>query len=586
MARITRTIIGDPPLAATLTLADNTRVRYATGAFMYFAQGIPQGLLAIAIPVWLVSQGVGAGDIGSYLAVIVLPWAFKLVTGPLMDRYEFLPMGRRRPWVLGAQLGLSLSLLALMLVERPAEQIGLLMIVGVLINSFAATQDVAVDGMSIDLTPVREQGRLNAFMSFGKSIGWALTAAVSGVLITSYGLGTTAIVAAAVSSLGLLVMFFVLERDGERALPWSKGSAASVHRADSSFRAVFKELNNVLWVRTSVIVMAVMFFDGLIYGYGQALMPIAAVNLFGYTTPQWSQLVAVMGLIGAVLALGVGPAIDRMGAKRMLVMAVTLLGVHAFLLAQTQHLWENTLYVRVMLSAWIMMLPVVMVGTLAFAMAICKSVNSATQFAVYMSIANLGSSAGSKIYGTVAETSSYAQSYTLLSVIAVAMIVVLLFHRHHQHDDTEKHDAKASRYNIGGAGHGAGVFWSGAMRCPKCRADMEQIDYEGTEIDRCIICHGIWFDAGEIEVLKDKQAAAAIDTGDARVGKQSNTMDSYQCPRCSGAMVKVVDPEQTHIWYETCSSCNGSYLDAGELRDLSSLTISDIFKRIATPVRK
>ena len=54
---------------------------------------------------WLASQGVGAGDIGSYLAVIVLPWAFKLITGPLMDRFEFLPMGRRRPWVIGAQLG-------------------------------------------------------------------------------------------------------------------------------------------------------------------------------------------------------------------------------------------------------------------------------------------------------------------------------------------------------------------------------------------------------------------------------------------------------------------------------------------------
>ena len=44
-------------MAFSFTLANNTRVRYATGAMMYFAQGIPQGLLAIAIPVWLVSQG-------------------------------------------------------------------------------------------------------------------------------------------------------------------------------------------------------------------------------------------------------------------------------------------------------------------------------------------------------------------------------------------------------------------------------------------------------------------------------------------------------------------------------------------------
>lgn len=54
----------------------------------------------------------------------------------------------------------------------------------------------------------------------------------------------------------------------------------------------------------------------------------------------------------------------------------------------------------------------------------------------------------------------------------------------------------------------------------------------------------------------------------------------------SGAMVKVVDPRQTHIWYETCGSCNGSYLDAGELRDLSSVAISGFFKGLAAPERK
>jgi len=580
-------------MAGSLTLADNARLRYATGSIMYFAQGIPQGLLAIAIPAWLASQGVGAGDIGSYLAVIVLPWAFKLVTGPLMDRYEFLPMGRRRPWVLGAQLGLSLSLLALTFIERPAEQIGLLMIIGVLINSFAATQDVAVDGMSIDLTPVREQGRLNAFMSFGKAIGWASTAAVTGVLLTTVGLGTTAIVASAVAALALLVMLYVPERDGERTLPWTRGTAATVHRADTSFRAVFKELNKVLWVRTSLIVMAIMFFDGLVYGYGQALMPIAAVNLFGYTTPQWSQLVATMGLIGAVLALAIGPTIDRMGAKRMLLLAVSLLAVHAFLIAQTQQLWQNTLYVRMMLSIWVMMLPVVMVASLALAMAICKSVNSATQFAIYMSVANFGHSAGSKIYGVVAEKSSYVQSYTMLSALIVAMIIVLLFHRHRYHHDAEQHGPGSGskprerpRYTIGIGGNEAGIFWSGAMRCPKCRADMEQVEYEGTEIDRCTICNGIWFDAGEIDVMKEKQAATAIDIGDKRMGKRSNAIDRYQCPRCGGAMVRAVDPMQSHIRYETCSSCHGSYLDAGELRDLSTRTIADFFRKLAVPERR
>ena len=575
-------------MAGSFTLSDSPRARYATGSIMYFSQGIPQGLLAIALPAWLASQGVSAADIGTYLAVIVLPWAFKLVTGPLMDRYEFLSMGRRRPWVIGAQLGLSLSLLALMLVERPAEQIGLLMIIGALINSFAATQDVAVDGMSIDLTPVREQGRLNAFMGFGKAVGWAVTAAVSGVLLTSWGLKTTAIVAAAVAGLTLLAIVFVIEREGERILPWTSGKAASVHRADISFAAVFSAINKVLWVRSSLIVIAIMFFDGLIYGYGQALMPIAAVNLFGYTTPQWSQLVAIMGLIGAFIALGVGPLIDRIGAKSMLFFTISLIGIHALLLAQTQHLWQDTTYVRVMLSTYVAMQPVVMVSVIAVAMAICSSSMSATQFAIYMSVANLGYSAGSKTYGTVAEQSTYVQSYTLLSIFVVAMIVVISLHRHrHEPSTTPGGGRKAApRYTIGIGGAEAGAFWSGAMRCPKCRSDMDQIEYEGTEIDRCTICSGIWFDAGEIELMRDKQAAAAIDTGDAKTGKQSNAMDRYQCPRCSGAMVRVVDARQKHIWFETCSSCNGSFLDAGELLDLSKLTISDFFKGLAAPERR
>jgi PAT family beta-lactamase induction signal transducer AmpG len=308
----------------TFTLIDSPRVRYLTGAMMYFAQGIPQGLLGIAIPAWLVSQGVSAGDIGSYLAVIVLPWVFKLLTGPLMDRFEFAPMGRRRPWVLGAQLGLSVALLALMLVDDPVGQIGLLMMIGVLVNIFAATQDVAVDGMSIDLTPVNEQGRLNGYMSFGKSAGWAVTSAVSGMMLVSFGLQITAIVMAILSSLFFFAFIFVLERSGERKLPWSTGESASAHHEGNSFKAVFSGINKVLWKRTSVVVMAIMLVDGLISGYGHALMPIAAIKVFGFTSPQWSNLVAVMGLVGAGLTLALGPMIDRFGSKRMLILTISL----------------------------------------------------------------------------------------------------------------------------------------------------------------------------------------------------------------------------------------------------------------------
>jgi PAT family beta-lactamase induction signal transducer AmpG len=572
-------------MANNLVLADSSRARYATGAMMYFAQGIPAGLLHIAIPAWLASQGVGAGEIASFLAVIVLPWAFKLLSGPLMDTLEFPAMGRRRPWVLGAQLGLMLSFLCLTFVDQPAEQIGLLMILGVLINIFAATQDVAVDGMSIDMTPVEEQGRLNAFMTFGKAVGWGISSAVSGMMLVTVGLGVTGLVAAVVTGLIFLAFTFVLENQGERRLPWSRGQAAHEPRSRRSFSSLFKGLNSVLWTRVSLVLMVVMFFDGLVHGYGHALMPIAAIKLFGFTTPQWSQLVAVMGLAGAAVSLGFGPMIDRFGAKRMLLVTITLVAAHAFLLAETQYLWKDAFYVKVMLSVWIMLGPVTMVCMIALGMAICSSVNSATQFAIYMSIANFGSSVGAKLYGIAAEDTSYYEAYVTLGLLTVILIGALLFHRHRRAAKRAKARKSSLAYAVGSGVSGGGMYWSGAMRCPKCRDDMEQLDVGGVEIDRCSSCHGLWFDAGELQKLKDKKVAAEIDIGDPAKGKVHNETDRYRCPRCGGSMIRMVDQKQPHIWYEECSACHGSYFDAGEFTDLTTVSISDFFKRFTAPER-
>jgi PAT family beta-lactamase induction signal transducer AmpG len=566
-------------MAATPVLADSSRVRYAVGAMMYFAQGIPRGLLSIAIPAWLATLGVSAGDIGSYLAVVILPWVFKLVTGPFMDRFMFLPMGRRKPWALCAQLGLTLSLLALVAISDPVEQLGRLMMIGMLINIFAATQDVAVDGMSIDLTPVREQGRLNAFMSFGKAAGWALTATVSGFLLEVFGMRITAIVASALAGVVFLLFIFVLEKEGERRLPWSRGEARSKWRADGSFRAVFGGINRVLWKRASLFVLVIMFFSGMVTGYGYALMPVAAVNVFGYTTAQWSGLVAVMGLIGAVVALSMGPAIDRFGSRPMLILNLSLVGVHAVLLAQTQLLWQDNLYVKAMLSFWIMMMPVIMVCELALAMVICSSSASATQFAIYMSAHNLGYSSGAKLFGMIAEQTEYVEIYMLLGALVLVTVLVLMFHRYGRDSEPDGRREQRPRFTIGAGGTGAVMFFSGTIRCPKCRADMRQIEIEDVEVDRCTRCGGIWFDAGEMELLRTREAAAAIDTGRASDGKRYNAIAEYRCPRCGGSMTQHVDPKQRHIWYETCVECGGSFFDAGEFRDLSSLTISDLFKR-------
>lgn len=127
--------------------------------------------------------------------------------------------------------------------------------------------------------------------------------------------------------------------------------------------------------------------------------------------------------------------------------------------------------------------------------------------------------------------------------------------------------------------------FSGAMRCPKCRANMVQVAIDGTEVDRCITCHGIWFDDGELNKLRSRQDAEVLDVGSARVGKMQDEIENYRCPRCAGTMSRMFDPKQTHISFEQCDSCKGVFFDAGEFTDLATVSLSDFFKRFVAEKR-
>jgi PAT family beta-lactamase induction signal transducer AmpG len=419
----------------TWFLSTSARMRYLTGALAYFAQGIPKGLLHIALPAWLAVEGVEPAKIAAFLGVIMLPWAFKLLAGPLMDHYEFLPMGKRRPWVLTMQLGMVISLLGLGLIEDPASEIGLLMVVGFVINLFTAAQDVAVDGMSIDLVPIEEEGRLNSFMSFGKAVGWAATSAVTGTLLVTYGTKVTALVCTLGAAAIFVFLLLVRERRNERLLPWTAGEASPKNEPPPSFRQVFSDLNHVLWSRPSLVMMLIMFMAGMFSGYGRALMPIAAVQVFEFSTPEWSELNAIMGFAGAGVALFLGPIIDRRGAKSVMGLTILLTGVHAFTLAFTQEMWSNDTYVLVMISLWILLLPIIMVCVLALAMSICTSGESATQFAIYMSVCNMGATAGSLLYGAVSEMTNWSQNYAMMGLIVFLLLLAVLMYRTRGHPE-------------------------------------------------------------------------------------------------------------------------------------------------------
>lgn len=124
------------------------------------------------------------------------------------------------------------------------------------------------------------------------------------------------------------------------------------------------------------------------------------------------------------------------------------------------------------------------------------------------------------------------------------------------------------------------------MNCPKCKSVMKTISFEGIEVDRCVTCKGIWFDNMEHEDLKKMKGSESIDTGDFATGDEYNKIDDIDCPKCNVKMIKLVDPKQSHIWYESCHICSGVFFDAGEFTDFKEETIGDFFKSWNTPERK
>jgi uncharacterized protein len=122
------------------------------------------------------------------------------------------------------------------------------------------------------------------------------------------------------------------------------------------------------------------------------------------------------------------------------------------------------------------------------------------------------------------------------------------------------------------------------MQCPKCSAAMARVDYQNALVHRCTHCAGLWFEPVEHERLKD--AAGQIDTGDAAVGAEYNRIDRITCPKCTNwPLLRMVDPHQPHIWFESCKNCYGRFYDAGEFRDFAEHTLAEFFADMDAPAR-
>lgn len=142
-----------------------------------FASGLPLALTGQAMQAWMSAEHVDVATIG-FLSLVGLPYTFKFLWAPLMDRFELPLLGRRRGWMVLTQLAMAGTLFA-MAGTSPSAATRVFALLAVLTAFLSASQDVVIDAYRTDLLSSAERG-------LGSSIavlGYRLAMIVSGGVV-------------------------------------------------------------------------------------------------------------------------------------------------------------------------------------------------------------------------------------------------------------------------------------------------------------------------------------------------------------------------------------------------------------------
>jgi RhtX/FptX family siderophore transporter len=146
-----------------------TSTKLALLSSLYLSQGLPYGFFTQALPVLLRKQGLSLPAIG-LAHLLALPWALKFLWSPLMDRYGSERLGRRRGYILPLQF-LSAGLLIALSQPAIGASIPALLVTVLFVNLLAATQDVASDGLAVNLLSPSEMGWGNGIQVAAYRVG-------------------------------------------------------------------------------------------------------------------------------------------------------------------------------------------------------------------------------------------------------------------------------------------------------------------------------------------------------------------------------------------------------------------------------
>ncbi|MDH3429936.1 MAG: MFS transporter [Gammaproteobacteria bacterium] len=416
-------------------LLSTTKGRFLTFGLLYISEGIPYGFTSTAMVAFMRTEGLSLSQIGTFVAALFLPWAFKWAWAPVIDLVKLGRFGGRKAWILFCTTMMMVTLLITATVDFVAN-FQLLLIMIVLNNFFCATQDVAIDSLAVSTLKEDERGRGNGFMFGGQYLGIALGGGGAVFIFGFWGFNVTLFYISGMLLLSwLFVLFFVHDPDVARQARQLKGNAL------------------LEFSKNLVSFLRILYASFLKSGAGPklglifSLLPVGAMALqyailgtikvdYGLTATQIAQISIASTVFSALGCLIGGVLGDRFGLKKIIGIFYFLTVMPTLLLAtqiSTLGLQNVPLHVfyGVIVSHGLLFGMSFGVKNAVF-MGMTNPAVAATQFTAFMAMSNLAISFANFWQGNVAEQFNYATVLYLDALLVIFPLLVIPFLRNRE----------------------------------------------------------------------------------------------------------------------------------------------------------
>ena len=202
------------------------------------------------------------------------------------------------------------------------------MTLGFIVSFFEVSQDIAVDGMAIDILPVDQQARANGLMWGSKTLGISASVATGSWIMSELWIFLCNSIFLIIVSLIILIPLLLRERPGEKLLPWTKGETSKTAAKIQlhSWKSIFKSLYKVFFLPVSFMMGVAVFSFSIGRGLIDTVLPVFTVQGLGWADTHYSQIFATANMIAGIVGMIIGGfLIDFFGKVKMISIYVSLL---------------------------------------------------------------------------------------------------------------------------------------------------------------------------------------------------------------------------------------------------------------------